>query len=137
MKKEKKDKHFIKKPTFPGGRDALRKFIKSNLKYPQEALKNKVEGTVRLKLEINYKGIVKNTSVITKIGSGCDEEAERICEMMKFEVPHHRGVRVTFFKNLNIRFKLPPNRIVYKLKKSKEKPEIKKGGYSYTINLGL
>ena len=63
MKKQRKPKHFIKKPVYPGGLKAMRKFISKELKYPKEALENKKEGIVRIKYDINYKGEVFDTYV--------------------------------------------------------------------------
>lgn len=107
-KKERKDDSFIKKPVYPGGTSAYRKFIKENLKYPKEALKNKTEGTVFLKYTINHKGVVTETKVIKGIGDGCDEEAERIISMLKFEIPKGpRKLRVLFHQKTQITFRIP------------------------------
>ena len=117
MRKERKDKHFIKKPTYPGGPSAFRKFIRENLKYPKEALEQKIEGTVNLSIDIDYKGKVTDAHIISSLGYGCDEEAMRICKLLKYEVPKHRGVKVLFHKKIGIHFKLPkgkPSRMVYR-----------------------
>ncbi len=117
-KKERKDDSFIKKPVYPGGTSAYRKFIKENLKYPKEALKNKTEGTVFLKYTINHKGIVTETKVIKGIGDGCDEEAERIISMLKFEIPKGpRKLRVLFHQKTQITFRIPKQKA-----KAKPKP---------------
>ena len=78
MAKEKKDNQFIKKPFYPGGNKAYADFIKKNLKYPSKALKNKTEGTVLLKYDIDHKGNVTDAKVIKSVGDGCDEEAIRV-----------------------------------------------------------
>lgn len=113
MHKEAKDKHFIKKPTYKGGPKAMRQFIGENLRYPKEAIENKVEGTVYLNYDINHKGQVTEARVIKSVGHGCDEEAVRLVKLLKFEVPKNRVVRVVFHKNIQIHFRLP---------KVKEKP---------------
>ena len=116
MKKAKKDKNFIKKPIYPGGNKALKEFIKKELKYPAEALKNKIEGVVPVRYTINKKGKVVDTQVLLHLGHGCDEEAERIIRLLKFHVPKNRNIKVHFHKKLNIRFKLPKKqslKIVY------------------------
>lgn len=107
MHKEKKDKNFIKKPVYPGGLTAMRNFIKENLTYPKAALQNKIEGTVTLKYTIDHKGNVIGTHVIAGLGHGCDEEAERIVRLFKFDVPKSRGVKVLFHKDIHIHFRLP------------------------------
>jgi len=147
VQKERKDKHFIKKPIYPGGRDALKKFIRANLKYPKEALENKIEGTVSLKYTIDFKGKVTESHIISGLGHGCDEEALRLAYMLKFEVPKSgRKVRVHFHKDLHIHFRLPkkkPKKQVqvsyqYSQTSPKSKPGKSKSGgsYSYTITVG-
>jgi len=106
--KERRDDSFIKKPVYPGGNAAIRKFIKDNLKYPETAIDKKVEGTVHLKYTIDHKGKVVETKVVKGIGHGCDAEAERILKLLKFEIPKNpRKLRVTFHNKTQITFKLP------------------------------
>lgn len=126
MAKETKDKHFIHKPTYSGGLKAMRAFIKNNLKYPKEALENKVEGTVYVDYKLDNKGNVIEAKVISGLGHGCDEEALRLVKMLKFEPARNRKLRITFNKKLQIHFRLP-----------KEKPAApisnNVGAYNYVI----
>lgn len=149
----KKDKNFIKKPIYEGGPRALRAFIGQNLRYPEEALKAKVEGTVVLKYSIDHKGGVVDTKVISGLGYGCDEEAGRLARLLKFEVPKTRGVKVLFHKDIKIHFRLPKQKASpskeaapvvaysysYTEKKKRgpaDKPDSGKGGgYTYTVSL--
>ncbi|MFK7772757.1 MAG: energy transducer TonB [Saprospiraceae bacterium] len=127
MYKERKGKHFIKNPFYEGGLKAMREFISKNKKYPKEALEEKIEGTVVIKYTINFKGKVIETKVMKGLGYGCDEEAQRVVKLMKFEAPKNRGIKVKFFKNIQIYFRLP---------KEKEKPleQVQTPtGFSYTI----
>ena len=78
MQKERKDKHFIKKPIYPGGIKEMRALIGRELKYPSEALESKIEGTVYLRYNIDHKGNVTSSKVLSSLGHGCDEEAQRI-----------------------------------------------------------
>ncbi|KAA3625395.1 MAG: energy transducer TonB [Bacteroidetes bacterium] len=143
MQKEKKDKHFIKKPFYEGGPKAMKAFVKENLKYPEQALKAKVEGPVKVRYSIDYKGNVVDTKVIAGLGHGCDEEAQRIVKLFKFQVPKNRKVKVLFYKNITIHFRLPKKvekpktSIQYNVTKHKKTPKEdegkKGGGYTYTI----
>lgn len=152
MKKEAKDKHFIKKPIFEGGPKAMKKFVKENLRYPKEALENKIEGTVYVKYDIDHKGKVKDAKVVSGIGHGCDEEAVRLVKKMEFSVPKTPyKTKVVFHNNIQIHFRLP------KAKKASQKttnslqvnytstpspnpqkkpPKSNGGGYTYTISIG-
>lgn len=142
MKKEIKQKNFIPQPEYSGGPKAMAKFIQENLKYPSNALENKIEGTVVLKSEINFKGEVIHTKVISGIGFGCDEEAERVVSLLKFHVDKVRNIKVTYFKTFNIHFKLPApvqTNINYVLVDTPKKNipaenTAQKEGYTITIN---
>jgi len=108
VSKERKGNSFIKKPIYPGGTPAYRKFIKDNLKYPKAAKEKKIEGVVFLKYTIDHKGKVIEAQVIKGIGHGCDEEAKRIVKSLQFEIPKGpRKLRVTFHKKTQITFRLP------------------------------
>lgn len=74
----KKKKTFIKKPHIDGGKEYLNKFIKENLKYPEQALENKIEGSVIIKYNVSDRGEVFDVAVEHGIGYGCDEEAVRL-----------------------------------------------------------
>ncbi len=145
MQKGKKSKHFIKNPYYEGGLKALRAFISKNKKYPAEALKEKIEGTVYLKYTINYKGKVIDTKIQKSLGYGCDEEAIRVIKLLEFQAPKNRGIKVKFFKNIQIHFRLPKEKektvsstqIAYTVtptKREKDTPK-EKGGGSYTIQI--
>lgn len=107
MKKERKDKSFIKKPIYPGGSVAMRNFIRQHLVYPPAALEKGIEGTVTMKYTIDHHGNVIDTHLIAGLGHGCDEEAARVVRLFKFDVSKTRGVRVTFHKDLHVHFRLP------------------------------
>ena len=102
---EKKPKHFIQQPEYPGGPKELTKFIYANLRYPAEALAAQLEGTVVVEYDIDFKGRVIDTRVIHSLGQEFDEEACRVVRMLKFEVGKNRGVRVVFHKKARIQFK--------------------------------
>lgn len=144
MKKEKTDKNFIHRPEYPGGPKALQQFIRQNLKYPPEALKNKIEGAVYVTYDIDYKGNVVEAKILSSLGHGCDEEAIRLVKELKFHVAKHRGLRVLFHQKIHIHFRLPkqkpasPRAVSYELvsKPASEPPkEGKKPGETYTITI--
>lgn len=149
MEKEKKAKHFIQQPEFPGGPKELTKFIYANLRYPAAALEAKIEGTVLVEYDIDYKGNVVDTRILQPLGFGCDEEAVRVVRMLKFAVGRNRGVKVLFHKKAQIRFKLPvpaktpaPQQpvnmqvnYVYTTAKPEPAEQPKTNTYSYTVTL--
>lgn len=96
-----------KSPEFPGGDDSLYAFIGRNIKYPEAAKKNKIEGRVFVTFVIEKDGQVSNAKILRDIGGGCGEEAIRVVKNMpKWKPGTQRGnpVRVQF--NLPIMFQL-------------------------------
>jgi TonB family protein len=94
-------------PEYPGGVEAMMTFIVQNLKYPEQAKINQIEGRVFINFVVEADGSVSGVNVLRGIGGGCDEEAVRVVEMMPRWTPgYQRGqaVRVSF--NLPVRFEL-------------------------------
>lgn len=136
MQKERKDKQFIKQPFFEGGNVEFRKFVAKNMQYPKEALDQKIEGIVHLKIDIDHKGKVIGSKIVSGVGYGCDEEAMRIMSLAEYVITKNpRKMRVRFHKNVRIQFKLPK---VKKVKKT-EPPKLPKANsnkttqFQYTI----
>jgi protein TonB len=57
------------------------------VKYPEEAQRLRIEGTVKLRLSINEKGEVTNARVTTPAGHGFDEAAREAFKTFKFSPP--------------------------------------------------
>lgn len=146
MQKERKDRSFIKKPIYEGGPVAMKAFIKENLRYPDEAQKAKIEGTVVVRYDIDHEGKVVDAKTVSGLGHGCDEEAIRLVHLLKFIVPKNRGVKVLFHKTIQIHFRLPKQKkivkppsstISYTVTPKKEipekQPEQKPKSYTYTV----
>jgi TonB family protein len=69
-------------PDYPGGMEALYKFLQENMVYPKEAKENKIEGKVYVEFIVEKDGSISNITVARGIGGGCDEEAVRVVSMM-------------------------------------------------------
>lgn len=61
--------------------------IKTELNYPEEALKLRVSGQVVVEFIVDADGSVKQPSIIKGIGAGCDEEALRVISAMPAWTP--------------------------------------------------
>lgn len=135
MKKEKKPYHSIRKPGFLGGKKAYQEFLQKNLVYPPEALQNKMEGIAHVKCEIDDRGKVLKAESVHRLGYGLDEEAERLCLLMRFEDTTERGMKIKHTQTMKIPFVLPrqvPVQVHYETKPT-EKKETTKESYTYTI----
>jgi len=67
---------------FPGGINEARQHIAKHLKYPDEAIKHGVNGTVHAKFAIEVDGSISNIEIVKKLGYGCDEEVIRVLKRM-------------------------------------------------------
>lgn len=92
-------------PEFPGGLEALYKFVQDNMKYPQMAAENGIGGKVYVSFEVDTDGTVLNPRILRDIGAGCGQEALRIVSLMpkwkpgkrmNYETKQWEVVRVTF-----------------------------------------
>jgi TonB family protein len=122
LKSHRKPESFIRQPKYPGGYKAMDEFIKGNLKYPEEALKNRIEGTVSVTIDIDVNGKVTSSKIKHGIGYGCDEEALRLAELLRFEKKKYKGLYVMFHHTINIHFHLPgAPQLNYQYKESESK----------------
>jgi len=64
--------------TPAGGRKAFKQYLETNMKYPEQALENKVEGKVTVQFAVETNGRLSDFRVIRGIGNGCDEEVIRL-----------------------------------------------------------
>ncbi len=69
-------------PEFPGGWSAFMQWLTKNLKYPAQAQKNKVQGTVVVSFIVNKDGSIANVKVSTSVAPILDNEALRVMKMM-------------------------------------------------------
>jgi TonB family protein len=92
-------------PEFPGGDQAMYKFIGENIKYPKEALKAGIQGVVFVNFIVNKDGSISGANVLRGIGGGCNEESLRVVNMMPTWKPGmQKGKYVTVQYNLPIRY---------------------------------
>jgi TonB family protein len=100
---------------FPGGYEALSKYLSKNLRYPAAARRAKVEGKVYLAFVVEKDGALSNVRVLQGRGFGLDEEAIRVLNAMpKWQPAKEDGEIVRSRFNLPIEFRLDgkANRVV-------------------------
>lgn len=66
------------KPQPQEGMAAFNQYIRSNLKYPEQAKINGIEGKVYVQFVVNKEGGIEQVQSLVGIGGGCDEEAVRL-----------------------------------------------------------
>lgn len=67
---------------FPGGKDAMFKFITLNFNFPSKAQQQGIDGKVSVEFFINEDGSVEQIKVIEGNGSGYDDELIEVLEKM-------------------------------------------------------
>lgn len=94
-------------PEFPGGMKELLKFLQDNLKYPENAMKNNVQGRVIVQFVVEKDGTPTEFKVLRSVGPDLDAEALRVMKAMpKWKPGMQKGqvVRVKF--TVPVSFKL-------------------------------
>ena len=89
-------------PDFPGGMMECMKFLAKNIKYPEEAIKNGIQGRVIIQMVIKKDGSIADAKVVRHVDPLLDAEALRVVNLMpKWKPGKHKGEIV------NVRFTLP------------------------------
>lgn len=95
-------------PEYPGGFAAMSTYLGKNIKYPEQAKKDKISGRVFVSFVVEKDGVVSGVKILRGIGGGCDEEALRVVSAMPNWKPGKndagKAVRVKY--NLPIKFAL-------------------------------
>ena len=65
-------------PEYPGGIPELMKFISENISYPEDAIKNNIQGRVILRFVVNTDGSVDRIQILRGIDTSLDNEAIRV-----------------------------------------------------------
>ena len=94
-------------PEYPGGMQAMIEFLQTNMKYPEDAAKQKVEGRVMVQFVVETDGSVSDVHVAKQVFPSLDAEAIRVVQAMPKWTPGKDKGRVVRVKyNLPIVFRM-------------------------------
>ena len=94
-------------PSFPGGEEALYKYLYSSIQYPDMAHDNNIEGTVVIRFVVEKDGSITKASIAREIGGGCGKEALRVVNSMpKWKPGKQSGKAVRTEFTLPVQFTL-------------------------------
>lgn len=91
-------------PEFPGGTEALQKYLAQSVDYPVVAQENGIQGRVYIQFVINQNGEVTNATILRGVDPSLDREALRVVEAMpKWKPGKQRNspVRVSYIVPIN------------------------------------
>ena len=109
-------------PEFPGGQEAMFKFLSATIIYPKEARDNGIEGKVFVNFTIEKDGSINEVKVIRGVHPLLDEEAVRVVESFpKWKPGKQKGKTVRVSYNLPLNFVLNKNDTKEKKGKKKKK----------------
>ncbi|MBO4690977.1 MAG: energy transducer TonB [Paludibacteraceae bacterium] len=97
-----------KMPEFPGGTQALFKYLSENVKYPVIAQENGIQGRVICQFVVNKDGSIVDVEVVRSGGDpSLDKEAVRVIKSMpKWNPGKQRGKAVRVKYTVPVNFKL-------------------------------
>jgi TonB family protein len=95
-------------PAFPGGEEALARFLSKNIRYPKAAVDKNIAGTVFVQFVVGADGTVSEAKIVGgPKGGGLEEESLRVVNAMPKWVPgKHSGRQVAVMFNLPIKYVL-------------------------------
>ncbi|MEX0986043.1 MAG: energy transducer TonB [Bacteroidales bacterium] len=92
---------------FPGGEEAMIRWIYNNLKYPEICVEHGIEGRVIAKFTVNKFGVVEDVEIIRKVHPELDAEVLRVLKKMpKFRPAMQNERLVPVYMHWPVLFKL-------------------------------
>lgn len=108
--KPKEDEIFVaveQQAEFPGGQAALMKWLSNNIRYPESAQQNDIQGRVIVKFVVEKDGSIGQATIAKGVDKDLDREAIRVVKKMpKWQPGKNNGVAVRSYFTLPVTFKL-------------------------------
>ena len=104
-------------PEYPGGIDALKAYLMSNIKYPSEAHQKGIQGKVFVSFVVTKTGSISNAKVVRGVDPLLDQEAMRVVESMPIWIPGKQNG-----ETVDVAYTLPINFVLEKKPQSQADP---------------
>lgn len=94
-------------PQYPGGQIAMLQYLMKNIKYPEQAVKEGIQGRVTVRFIVEKDGSISDVKPVLSVHPLLNKEAVRVVKSMPKWTPgkqNGKPVRVRF--NLPVMFKL-------------------------------
>lgn len=99
------------KPVFSAADRTLNNFLSRNLTYPENAYKQNISGTVKLRFVVEITGRISNIEVIQSVGGGCTEESIRVAKLVNWYPGLKDNIAVRTFMPFEITFDISGERM--------------------------
>jgi periplasmic protein TonB len=94
-------------PEYPGGETALLKFINENIKYPEQAAANNIEGRVTLRFVVSTDGSVKRIEIMKGVDPILNQEAIRVISLLpRWKPGKNNGTPASVWFSVPVNFTL-------------------------------
>lgn len=94
-------------PQFPGGSQAMMRYLVENVKYPVQAREAGKEGTVLVNFQVNPRGKIRNAAIRETVDPALDAEALRVINGMPDWIPgKQNGKAVEVAYSIPVQFSL-------------------------------
>jgi len=80
--------------SFPGGEEALYKYLDEHIQYPDEAKREGISGRVYISFTVDTDGTVCDAVIRRDIGGGCGQEALRVIQGMPKWIPGKQSGKI-------------------------------------------
>lgn len=108
--KHEEEKIFVaveQQAEFPGGQGALMKWLSNNIRYPEAAQQNDIQGRVIVKFVVEKDGSIGHATIVKGVDKDLDREALRVVNKMpKWQPGKNNGQPVRSYFNLPVTFRL-------------------------------
>lgn len=95
-------------PEFPGGQEALNRYLTENMKYPQSAINNGIEGVVDVAFTVKADGTIGAIKIVRMVDPDLESEAIRLIKSMPAWTPaDQNGQPVDAQTQVQVNFTLP------------------------------
>ena len=93
--------------SYPGGEAAILAHIAKNLKYPEIAIEQELQGVVTLRFKVEKDGSVGTVTVAKGLSRECDQAAVSVVKtLQRFTPARQQGQPVAVWLTLSIRFQI-------------------------------
>ena len=91
-------------PENYGGKEGLKQLLNEQLIYPEEDLKKKIEGTVRINFICDEKGLIKKQYISSGVSENIDKEAIRLFKLLLWHPALKDGKALEFEYYIELKF---------------------------------